>query len=101
MTNEKASGWKCYLSPKFVTGKVRERGIVHCARWLLTLPWRRTQPVRAKFNRERFNELKKRIFWVIPGFRFLLGTAPQSEKRILAICDFRTIPYTVGELLFF
>lgn len=43
----------------------------------------------------------RRASWVAPSLRFVLASTPPGERRILAICDFRTIPYTVGEVLFF
>ena len=34
-----AKFWKRYLSPSFVVGKVREKGFIYCACWLLNLIW--------------------------------------------------------------
>ncbi len=45
--------WKHFLSPRFIAGKVRERGVIYCARWLFKLIWQSTRPIRANL-------------WVIP-----------------------------------
>lgn len=36
---------------------------------------------------------------MIPAFRFLLRSHARGEKRILAIWDFRTVPYSIGDLI--
>lgn len=41
------------------------------------------------------------IGWIMPAFRFLLHSVIRSEKRILAIWDFRTVPYSIGDLIIF
>ena len=84
---------KRYLSPRFLIGKMREKGVVWCLKVAIA---KVSRGVRGYANR-----LIKRISWVFPSMRFLLCPAAQSEKRVLAICDFRTMPYTVGELLYF
>ncbi len=45
--NTNKMSWKSYMSPRFIASKVRERGIIYCANWLLKLIWRNTRPARA------------------------------------------------------
>jgi len=67
--------------------KVREKGVIWCIR---------------KGAITFFNDtLIRRVAWIFPALRFLLRPHTESEKRILAICDFRVMPWTVGELLYF
>ncbi|HEX8136026.1 MAG TPA: hypothetical protein VF544_00405 [Pyrinomonadaceae bacterium] len=37
--------------------------------------------------------------WVFPESRFLLRPVPSDRKRVLAIWDFRSQPYSIGDLL--
>ena len=89
--SRRPKSWKGYLSPRFLTSQVKENGIVWCLKAALRLfYWRayRLAPVR-------------RATIIIPSLRFLLQPDTQIEKRLLAVCDFRTSPYGVGELLSF
>ena len=89
--SENAPRRKRYLSPRYLAGKVREKGVVWCLRALIArASWR---------MRRYFDPLIKRISWVFPSMRFLLRPVPKSEKRILAIWDFRTVPYSIGDLM--
>lgn len=45
--------------------------------------------------------VRRRATWVLSSLAFIARSRSRSEKRLLAICDFRTMPYTVGELLYF
>lgn len=41
------------------------------------------------------------VSWLLPVLRRFLRSVAQSEKRILAIYDFRVMPFTVGDILLF
>ncbi len=71
---------------RFVIRRLREKGIVYCFKAAVRI-----------FARP----IVRRIGWIFPSLRFLVRPSIQSEKRILAIYDFRTHPWTVGELLYF
>ena len=69
--------------------KFREKGLmgtVRAVRWRLAWRWR---------------ALGSRVRWVWPSLRFLFRGAAPSPRRLLAICDLRTVPYSVGEILWF
>lgn len=96
--------WKRYLSPSFLADKVREKGVIWCLKTGLSKVYRRLRWVAGKPYRRLYHfahQIVGRTSWMIPALGFLLRSATQSEKRILAICDFRTMPYAVGELLYF
>lgn len=78
-------GRRTWWTPWFVARTLREKGFVYCFKMALSTI--RRQPV------------FKRIVWVIPAFRFLLRPRAQLEKRILAIWDFRAVPYSIGDLI--
>lgn len=78
-----------YMSPHFLASKVREKGLVYCLKATVS-PRRLCSYV---------SGVTKRIRWVFPSLHFLLRPPVKSEKRILAIWDFRTVPYSIGDLL--
>ena len=80
----------------FVVRKLRERGPVWCFRAAI---------VATRLRIRRINQGLKRILirssLTLPSLRFILRPGPQPEKRILAIWDFHTSPYSVGDVLVF
>ena len=73
--------------------KLRERGLL----WILKAAFRIAAARRSRLT----NSFVGRVGWVVPAARFLLRSNGRSDRRVLAIHDFRTTPYTVGELLYF
>ena len=78
--------------------KTRERGLS----WAMTRGWEIAYG-RASRVLQDVNSIVRRTIgfwvWLFPGLLFLLRQAPPSEKRILAIWDFRSQPYSIGDLL--
>ena len=85
------TSWKRYLSPRFLAGRVRERGIVWCFKAAAGMVF---QPVCQ-------SPVVRRTTLIIPSLRFLLRPDVQPEKRILAIMDLRFAPHSYGEALTF
>ena len=91
--------WKCYLSPRFLTGKVQEKGVVWCLH-------RVAGKIYGQLSRPFYalswsvHRLANFLSWLFPELRTVLRSVSESEKRILAIWDFRMVPFTVGELLY-
>ena len=83
--------WKYFSSLHFLAGKVREKCIVWCFRTTLNTVYRKL--------RSSAGLLIRRISWIIPSLRFMLRPGAPSEKRIMAIWDFRTVPYSIGDLI--
>lgn len=89
-----ASHWKRYLSPRFLAGKLREKGVLGCLREAKERISRRAKRYADRLTCNRFG-------WVAPHLHLLVRSPLRSGKRLLSICDFRAIPYTVGEILWF
>jgi hypothetical protein len=85
--------WKLYLSPRFLVGRVREKGIIWCLK--------RGGSITGRWLYEFTYPTVKRIIWAFPSLHFLLWRSAQSEKRLLAILDLRVTPSTYGEALSF
>jgi len=88
--------WKHYFSFRFLRNKLREKGLFSFfklgvlklgVRWWL-------YPTR-KFMRRLIYLLS----WFFPVLRTVFRYSSETQKRILAIWDFRIEPFTVGELL--
>lgn len=81
-----------YFSISFIVKKVRGKGIVWCLR----------TGIKRVFAKP-FDHLKRAKYllsWLFPSFRSIFFTISKADKRILAIWDFRVVPFTVGELLY-
>lgn len=99
-TNDNISHFKRNLSPGFLIDKVQEKGVVYCLKAgvddIHSRMVRCFQPLRRRIHR-----LVYIWSWLFPSVRMFLRSAPQSKKRILAVWDFRVVPFTVGEMLVF
>jgi hypothetical protein len=69
-----------YLSPSFLVNRIKEKGWI----WCFKAAW---------------NVTASRIAWIFPSSRFMLTQRNKYPERILAIWDFQTVPYSIGELL--
>lgn len=79
------------MTPRVLAKKLREKGIVYCFKAALNM---------AYWWLRRFAYLiVRRINWIVPSLRFLLRAGAQPKKRILAIWDFHTVPYSIGDLI--
>jgi hypothetical protein len=95
MVNE-TRNWKHYFSFRFLRNKLREKGLfsffksgvlkIGVSWWLY--------PARIFLRR-----LIYLLSWLFPVLRVVFRHSPETQKRILAIWDFRIEPFTVGELL--
>lgn len=88
--SENAQGWKRFLSPHYVAGKVREMGVVGFFKSVVN---RLLEPV---WRTVVF------LAWVFPVLHLVLrlpSPIPAPKKRILAIWDFRSQPYSIGDLV--
>lgn len=68
----------------FIIRQLRDKGIIYC--------------FKAGIRRYIY-PIVERMIWIVPAFRFLLKSNTQPEKRILAIWDFHTVPYSIGDLI--
>ena len=79
-------------SIRYYKQKVREKGIVGSFKAFF------------KFIRNTFfpplQRLNYLMTWALPILRVALRSGPSTAMRILAIWDFRVVPFTVGELLY-
>ncbi|MGA1823318.1 MAG: hypothetical protein ACMUIP_01550 [bacterium] len=82
-----------YFSPRFLAGKIGERGILYCLRAGTGKIYRRIH------ENKFYRRMRCKVWWVFPSLRFFFRPTAQSEKRILAIWDFRTVPYSIGDLI--
>ena len=80
--------WKLYLSPRFLVGRVREKGIVYCFKAALRMVYRRV-PERGRHF----------ITYLINLFKFLL--IRKAKKTILGVWDYKLVPWSVGDFLVF
>lgn len=87
-TSDNMITWKRYLSPHYLVSKFRVKGLM----WYL----RRACGI---FYIKPFRRFINLLSWLFPILRMFLRPISHSEKRILAIWDFRVVPFTVGELL--
>lgn len=102
MTNSDDTSYRSdSLSLQLLANKVREKGIIGAFMAGVSRIFRViSRPVR---------RLRKRILkrnwiplgWVFPSLRLVTQSDAPFQNSILVICDFRTIPFTVGELLWF
>ena len=90
---EHGQGRRRLLSPRYLVDKVREKGL------LGSLSAAKARVFRGM---KRFaSRLAVRVRWVFPSLRFMVRPSRALRERILAVYDFRTHPYAVGELLWF
>ena len=80
----------------YLFGKVRERGFIQSLKAVMEI-------ARLRIGRinHGLHHFLVRSTLTIPSLRFLLRPSHQPEKRILAIWDFHTSPYSVGDVLVF
>ena len=84
----------------YLVRKVRERGIIWCVRTTIKyyLTWRHR--IRGQIGL-KLQQIFIRPVLIIPSLRFLFRRDVHLDRRILAIWDFRTSPYSIGDMLYF
>ncbi len=78
--------WKRYLSPSFLIAKVQEKGMLGFIRM---------------GTGKGYMYFTRPASWRDLALRKKLRPVAPDEKRILAIWDFRTQPYAIGDMLWF
>jgi len=89
--SENARGRKRFLSPRYLAGKVREKGAVWCFKSAVS-----------KLFRLIYRPVKRSagfLIWVFPVLGKLLSTTRPDERRLLAIYDLSCQPFSIGDIL--
>lgn len=94
MTNQ-SSKWKLDMSLRFIVDRVTEKGVIYCLKAGVGIVYRRYFEALIRF----IHQLVNLMSWNFPLLRRFLPFVPQSEKRILAIWDFRVVPFSYGDML--
>lgn len=83
-----------YLSPGFMMSRLRERGLIWCVRAALDPAYRRVfRPGRPGYN------LHNTFRFLVNLFALLSNKKPR--KVILGVWDYKTLPWSIGDLLVF
>ena len=89
--SDNAPSWKRYLSLRFLAGKVREKGVVWCFKRatsrLFGLAYRSIRRSVGFFR------------WAYPTLGNVLSSTQSKERRLLAIYDLSSQPFSIGDIL--
>lgn len=68
------------MTPSFIIEMIKERGLLWCIKTAIS-------------------KITRPISWVFPITSFIFMPKTSEDKRILALWDFKTYPYSVGDIL--
>lgn len=89
------SQWKLYPSSCLIVNRLKEKGVIYCLKAGASIIYRRYFEALIRF----ISQLGNLMSWNFPSLRRFLPFVPQSDKRILAIWDFRVVPFSYGDIL--
>ena len=89
--------WKCYLSPHFVTAKLRQKGVVWCSNMTLRMIYRQM----CRPGRYFLSYLREKVTFLVNVHNFLSHKKREPKKVILGVWDYKVIPWSIGDFLVF
>ena len=111
ITGENVPRWKRYLAPRFLAGKVRERGAIWCFKAGAGRIYRGLRWVAGKVKRRLFRYLEISSYKVLPHCSDLIDifsytTRPfrgsrRTADRVLGIINFNDHPFGLGDAIIF
>jgi hypothetical protein len=100
ITSDKIPHWKRYLSPRFLAGKVREKGVIWCFKRAASRPFELAyQVIHRSFAYRSIKRSVGFFRWAYPTLGNVLSPTQSKERRLLAIYDLSSQPFSIGDIL--
>lgn len=94
-TSIKISYWRRYLSLRFLTGKIQEKGVIWCFITFLRKLYREV----CRFGQCLIAPIKRKKIFLMNLINFHSNGEPKTI--ILGVWDFKLLPWSVGDFLIF
>jgi len=102
INSDNAPSWNRYLSPHFLAGKVREKGVVWCLRRAASLLLEPAyRPIKQSAD-SAYRSIRRSVGflrWAYPTMNEILSPAHPNDRRLLAIYDLSSQPFSIGDIL--